>query len=101
MGGVIGVTISASFLLLLAIINTFILYRILRKRRRARKGLEPEDPNPTFGCIARAVRPLLRLIDKPWKLYPIGILFSFGCKHACFRITGMLLKHSHRSRHVF
>jgi high-affinity nickel-transport protein len=74
------VSVSASVLFVLAVVNTFILYRILRKRRRAKKGLEPEESQPAYGCIARAVRPLLKLIDKPWKLYPIGILFSFGCR---------------------
>ena len=24
------------------------------------------------------VRPLLRIIDRPWKMYPIGVLFGFA-----------------------
>lgn len=30
--------------------------------------------------MGRIAKPLLKLIDKPWKLYPIGILFGFGCE---------------------
>lgn len=34
-GGIVGISVSASFLFLLAIINSVILYKILRDRRRA------------------------------------------------------------------
>lgn len=83
MGGVIGISVSASFLLILAIINSVILHRILKSRRELRKQAQdgtytPQESSPAFGCIARAVRPLLKLIDAPWKLYPIGILFGMG-----------------------
>jgi high-affinity nickel-transport protein len=30
------------------------------------------------GCLVRIVAPLLRAVDKPWKMYPIGVLFGFG-----------------------
>lgn len=79
----IGISVSASFLLILAIINSVILHRILKSRRELRRQAQagtyaPRESTPAFGCIGRAVRPLLKLIDAPWKLYPIGILFGMG-----------------------
>lgn len=104
-GGIVGISVSASFLFLLAIINSVILYKILRDRRRAKvcsslrkvpfltfeliffpciplyqKGIVSEQTQ-IWGCMGRVARPLLKLIDRPWKLYPIGILFGFGCEH--------------------
>ncbi|BGP33720.1 hypothetical protein JCM10296v2_005524 [Rhodotorula toruloides] len=38
------------------------------------------DPQglPAMTCIARIGRPLFKLINKPWKMYPIGVLFGLG-----------------------
>ncbi|GAA6004137.1 hypothetical protein JCM10207_002444 [Rhodosporidiobolus poonsookiae] len=33
---------------------------------------------PATTCIARIGRPIFRLIDRPWKMYPVGVLFGFG-----------------------
>jgi high-affinity nickel-transport protein len=95
-GGIVGISVSASFLFLLAIINSVILYKILRDRRKAKVSArcwtspyflltslsqrgEVIADNQVWGCMGRIARPLLKLIDRPWKLYPIGILFGFGC----------------------
>jgi high-affinity nickel-transport protein len=72
-GGVIGVSISASFLLLLAIINSIILYRTLKARRR-----RPDEVAPVSGCLFRLINPLFRAIDQPWRLYLVGLLFGLG-----------------------
>lgn len=132
-GGVIGVSISASFLLLLAVLNSVSLWQTVRaqKGKGVRKGgeergevaregggveegegeeedkvglaeeggqdlsekivehdLELASPAPMADprqtqpgllattCLGRLLRPLLRLIDRPWKLYPVGLLFG-------------------------
>lgn len=41
---------------------------------------------PTTTCLGRLIRPVLRLIDQPWKMYPVGLLFSLGFDTA-FEIT--------------
>lgn len=33
------------------------------------------------GCLVRIVAPLLRAVDRPWKMYPVGVLFGFGELH--------------------
>ncbi|GAA5977290.1 hypothetical protein JCM10908_004926 [Rhodotorula pacifica] len=128
-GGVIGVSVSASFLFLLAVINSVFLWQSLRQakqRKRARhaaalaaenpragptggdldltlssKKLDDEEASladsieadkarkhaakqedrggmPMMSCIGRIGRPMFRLINRPWKMYPIGVLFGIG-----------------------
>ncbi|GAA5822526.1 hypothetical protein JCM11251_006368 [Rhodosporidiobolus azoricus] len=151
-GGVIGVCVSASFLFILAVINSVVLYQSIRLSRRRvsisssfawSAPLNPECPlfsqrqaklalsasaaadnvsmvasssahPPAYGaadptiakkladeeadavpeagererevvpglpattCIARIGRPIFRLIDRSWKMYPVGVLFGFG-----------------------
>jgi high-affinity nickel-transport protein len=82
-GGVIGASVSSSFLFLVACINSYFLIGAVRHRRRAkaraRAGLPPEDVQAQAGgCLVRACAPLLRAVDRPWKLYPVGLLFGLG-----------------------
>lgn len=83
-GGIIGTSVSASFLFLVACINTYFLVGAVRARRRAKErkrlGLPAEEMDITQmqggGCLVRVIGPVLRAVDKPWKLYPVGILFG-------------------------
>lgn len=84
-GGVVGTAVSATFLFLVAVINAFFLWDALR-HRRARKqrealGLPPvADETAAIhggGCLVRVIAPVLRAVDRPWKLYPVGVLFGF------------------------
>ncbi|KAL1411225.1 hypothetical protein Q8F55_002176 [Vanrija albida] len=85
-GGIVGTSVSASFLFLVACINTFFLVGAVRYRKRqkarAAAGLPPEQVDPTAiqggGCLVRIIAPVMRAVDKPWKLYPVGVLFGFG-----------------------
>jgi len=82
-GGVIGTTVSAAFLLLIAAINLFILGALYRTFRRVRagQGYEPEDLDALLaggGWLARVLRPLFRMIRTSWHMYPLGLLFGLG-----------------------
>jgi high-affinity nickel-transport protein len=111
-GGIVGASISGSTLLLLAAINSVLLWKTWRRLQAARKaqaeaelstekgiddgplspGVEKTDeaqlrdteqqtpPRKLHfeGCLTRAVAPLLRALDRPWKLFPIGLLFGLG-----------------------
>ena len=82
-GGIIGTSVSAGFLLLVAVINLVILRSVWRAFRRVRRG-EPvgeQELNEMLsggGLIARLVRPLFRLISRSWQMYPLGLLFGLG-----------------------
>ena len=80
-GGVIGVSISAVFLLLIAVLNLFILQSVWRSFRAARNGVLDGDGAMEVhagGVIGRIFRPLFRVVTKSWHMYPIGLLFGLG-----------------------
>ncbi|MGN4151408.1 HoxN/HupN/NixA family nickel/cobalt transporter [Burkholderia gladioli] len=82
-GGVIGTSVSAFFLLALAAMNLVILRGIYRAWKRVRGGgvYVNEDFDMLLanrGFLARLFRPLFRLVTRSWHLYPIGFLFGLG-----------------------
>jgi high-affinity nickel-transport protein len=82
-GGLIGTSVSAAFLLLIGFINLAVLVDIYRMFRRVSQGgaydeQSLEDFLQNRGLLARMLRPALRLIRKSWHMYPLGILFGLG-----------------------
>lgn len=82
-GGLIGTTVSALFLFLIAIINIIILADIYKTFREVRRGGEYNDQSLNEllnkrGLMGRFFRPLLRMTDQSWKMYPVGVLFGLG-----------------------
>lgn len=82
-GGVIGTSVSAVFLLVIALMNLVILRSIYRAWRHVREGgaYVEEDVDLLLadrGFMARIFRPLFRLISRSWHLYPLGFLFGLG-----------------------
>ncbi len=81
--GTWGVLISGIFLLVIGIINLVSLAEIWRIFRGMRRGQAPDhaqidDALARRGLVARILAPLSRRVDKPWKMYPVGILFGLG-----------------------
>ena len=82
-GELVGTSVSATFLLVIAAINILVLMDIVRAFRRARLG-EPYDHQGVDemldqrGLMGRFFRPLLKLVNSSWKMYPIGVLFGLG-----------------------
>lgn len=82
-GGVIGTSVSALFLLVIALMNLVILRSIYKAWRHVRQGgaYVEEDFDLLLadrGFMARLFRPLFRLISRSWHLYPLGFLFGLG-----------------------
>ena len=80
--GIIGTTVSGTFLYVIAILNIIILTGILRVFREMRAGRyddeELEEQLTKRGLMNRFFGPLGRRIDTPWKMYPLGALFGLG-----------------------
>ena len=80
--GIIGLTVSGTFLMLIAILNLIVLVSIVGVFFKMRKGLyneeELEKPLNSRGLLMRFFGPIARRIDKSWKMYPLGILFGLG-----------------------
>ena len=80
--GWIGTTVSGSFLYLIAIINLVILAGIWKVFRRMREGhfdeAALEEQLNNRGFMNRLLGRVMRSIDKPWQMYPLGLLFGLG-----------------------
>ncbi|KAI9058175.1 NicO-domain-containing protein [Trametes sanguinea] len=92
-GGIVGAAVSASFLFIVGLANSIILFRILRKRHRvSNKGKnkpsrdasatedEEEDEEDSHGntLMMKVIGPVVTFVNRPWKMYPVGVLFGFG-----------------------
>lgn len=82
-GGVIGTSVSAAFLLIIGLANLFVLRGIWAAFQRAKRG-EPivdEDLDAVLagrGFMARMFRSLFNVVSRSWHMYPIGFLFGLG-----------------------
>jgi len=82
-GGIIGTSVSAFFLLTLGIANLLILISIYRTFQHVKRGGQyvDEDLNLTLarrGFFGRIFRNLFRLVEHSWQMYPVGFLFGLG-----------------------
>lgn len=87
-GGIVGASVAGSFLFIVGVANSVILYRVLRRRRK-QKRLQETDPAAASAAaledskregmlMMRIIGPIINFVDRPWKMYPVGVLFGFG-----------------------
>lgn len=82
-GGVIGTSVSAAFLLVIAIINTTILISVYRAFAAVRRGENVTDDTlhdllSRRGIFFRILRSMFGTVTRSWHLYPLGLLFGLG-----------------------
>ncbi|KAI0004593.1 high-affinity nickel-transport protein-domain-containing protein [Russula compacta] len=96
-GGVVGSSVSACFLFIVGLANSIILHKVLRKRRQVRtiwrndkqqlaQGEQPDELEDVLEddgqynntIMMKILGPVVRFVDHPWKMYPVGVLFGFG-----------------------
>lgn len=102
-GGIVGTSVSAAFLLLLCVGNGWVLWRLVRRLRvvveeqrvRREQGLDGDagrggdgDVDAATGgqalqlegpgFLANVFRKVFKMVDRPWKMLPLGILFGLG-----------------------
>jgi nickel/cobalt transporter (NiCoT) family protein len=82
-GGLVGTFVSAAFLYLIGFINLLVLIDVYGMFRRVtRGGTYHEETLENFlanrGLMNRFFGPLVRQIDRSWKMYPLGFLFGLG-----------------------
>ena len=80
--GVIGTTVSGTFLYIIALLNLIILVGIVKVFRQMRTGRYSDEELDAQldkrGLMNRFLGPIARRADAPWKMYPIGMLFGLG-----------------------
>ncbi|HET9765132.1 MAG TPA: HoxN/HupN/NixA family nickel/cobalt transporter [Casimicrobiaceae bacterium] len=82
-GGLVGTSVSALFLFVVAAANMLILWSLYRTFRRVRGGgaYHAEDIEGLLaqkGVLGRLFRPAFRLVTRSWHMYPLGLLFGLG-----------------------
>lgn len=96
-GNIVGTSVSAAFLLVLCAGNAWVLYRLVKRlktllegqRRQIRDGEDAQGPGEEdtaaaqlslegAGFMANVFRKLFRIVDRPWKMYPLGVMFGLG-----------------------
>ncbi|RGP71576.1 high-affinity nickel-transporter [Fusarium sporotrichioides] len=93
-GNIVGTSVSAAFLIILCIGNGWVLYKLVQRLqailqdRRDRFHLEGFAEEETQiqdhfaleggGFLTRVFKRLFRVIDRPWKMYPLGVVFGLG-----------------------
>jgi high-affinity nickel-transport protein len=80
--GVVGTTVSGSFLYVIAALNLVALLGILKVFRAMRAGTyderELEQHLDSRGFMNRVLGRLTRSITRPGQMYPVGLLFGLG-----------------------
>lgn len=80
--GVIGPSVSGSFLVIIGVINLAALAGIIGVFRRMRRGhfdeLALEQQLNNRGFMNRILRRASASIRQPWQMYPLGLLFGLG-----------------------
>jgi high-affinity nickel-transport protein len=86
-GGIIGTSVSAAVLLILGFGNAWILYRLVKKLQQmlkeevdedGREGIEKGLGLDGAGFLVKLFKRVFQFIDRPWKMYPLGVLFGLG-----------------------
>ena len=82
-GGIIGTSVSAFFLLLIAAVNFFVFLDVFKRFNAARKGRYPaehggEEVANAGGVLSWLLRSVFRFVGRSWQMYPIGLLFGLG-----------------------
>jgi high-affinity nickel-transport protein len=80
--GLIGPTVSGTFLMILGLLNLLVLVSIVRIFRRMRSGrydeAELEHQLNNRGFMNRFYKRATNAVKKPWQMYPVGLLFGLG-----------------------
>ncbi|ATY58336.1 high affinity nickel transport nic1 [Cordyceps militaris] len=100
-GNIVGTSVSAVFLIVLCVGNGWVLYKLVnrlsevlaeRRRRSDETGADARVPTEYDaeatasgqfnmdggGLVARLLGFLFKAIDRPWKMYPLGVVFGLG-----------------------
>ena len=80
---IIGTIVSGLFLLAMAIMNLVTARSVYRTYHHVRRGGSYNEDSFNIllnnrGLIARLLRPLFRLVNQSWQMFPVGFLFGLG-----------------------
>jgi nickel/cobalt transporter (NiCoT) family protein len=78
----IGTGVSGTFLYVIAALNAVVLWGVIKVFREMRKGHYDEQLLEQHlnsrGLMGRLLGRFSRAVQKPWQMYPLGLLFGLG-----------------------
>lgn len=81
-GNILGTWISGVFLFLIGIINALIVVGVYKTFKGLKNGtVKPDQIDDSINknsTMGRAFTRLFKLVNEPWQIYPIGVLFGLG-----------------------
>ncbi|KIM40857.1 hypothetical protein M413DRAFT_19048 [Hebeloma cylindrosporum] len=89
-GGIVGAAVSGTFLFIIGLANSIILWKIMKGRRenkilKQRQANGEADvksaehhPEENHMLMMRLLGPIITFVNRPWKMYPVGVLFGLG-----------------------
>ena len=81
-GAILGTAISGGFLYIIAFINLLIFWEVYLIFRQLRAGTldneRLEKQLNSRGFMNRYFNWLFKFVNKPWQIYPVGVLFGLG-----------------------
>lgn len=81
-GAVLGTVISGTFLFVIGLVNVIIVLEVYRIFRGLRTGALDQraldDQMNKRGFMYRYFGRLFKVINEPWQIYPVGVLFGLG-----------------------
>ncbi|KAG9254329.1 high-affinity nickel-transport protein-domain-containing protein [Emericellopsis atlantica] len=99
-GNIVGTSVSAAFLIVLCLGNGWVLHGLVRRLRatlaaqrdsgvaageqqqmsqdEVQRVAEGQFHLEGGGFMGRVLKKLFRAIDRPWKMYPLGVVFGLG-----------------------
>lgn len=99
-GNIVGTSVSAAFLIILCVGNGWVLYKLVKRLRQLLADRRRDEENGGDGTtvteydaeatangqlnlegggfMARILGFLFKAIDRPWKMYPLGVVFGLG-----------------------
>lgn len=81
-GNIIGTWISGIFLMIIGFINVLIVldvYRTFKGLKEGRiKGDQLDDALNKNSFMGRTFGKLFAIVNEPWQIYPVGVLFGLG-----------------------
>ncbi|EFE36007.1 uncharacterized protein ARB_04943 [Trichophyton benhamiae CBS 112371] len=80
-GGIIGSSVSSAFLILLGIMNGYILYKLVLQMKKVLRDKNKGEEMWKIeggGVLFSILKGMFKIIDRPWKMYPLGVLFGLG-----------------------
>jgi nickel/cobalt transporter (NiCoT) family protein len=81
-GDIVGTLVSGGFLWIIGFVNAIIVlgvYRVFKKMREGKLDQkELDDLMEKRGFMNRYFHSLFKVVNEPWQIYPIGVLFGLG-----------------------